>query len=158
MKRITIIFGTIVALGTGLNVFAEDHDHQMMMGSMEHHQMMQSANDPRISLGLSAQMKQHQLSNMRSHLEALQSIVGDLAEDEFDRASDTAHAKLGLTPEMQKMCSMFENDQFRKMGLAFHQSGDALGDALKSRDKKKSLLALKATMNYCVQCHASYRQ
>jgi len=158
MKRIATLLGITLTLGASLNAFAEDQDHQMMMGNMGHHQMMQSVNDPRTSLGLSPQMKQHQLSNMRAHLEALQSIIGYLAEDEFDKAAETAHSKLGLTPEMQKMCNMFENDQFQALGLAFHQSGDALGDALKSKDKKKSLLALKTTINYCVQCHATYRQ
>jgi hypothetical protein len=30
---------------------------------------------------------------------------------------------------MKKMCNMFNNENFRDLGLAFHTSGDALGDA-----------------------------
>jgi hypothetical protein len=103
-------------------------------------------------------MKQHQLANMRSHVEAVQSIVGLLAEEDFDKASQIARSKLGLTEEMQTMCNMFENEEFRNLGLAFHESGDALADALQSRDAKQSLLALHTTMGYCVQCHAKFRQ
>ena len=125
---------------------------------MEHHNLMQSMNDGRISLGLSPEMKQHQLSNMRSHVEALQSIIGLLAEDEFEKASQTAHSKLGLTKEMEKMCYMFNNEKFKDLGLEFHKSGDALGDVLQTKDTKKSLRALKTTMGYCVQCHAIFRQ
>lgn len=125
---------------------------------MGHHDMMTSLMDERISLGLSPQMKQHQLANMRSHVEAVQSIVGLLAEENFEKASQIARAKLGLTEEMAMMCSMFENEEFRKLGLAFHESGDALADTLQSRDAKQSLVALHTTMGYCVQCHAKFRQ
>jgi len=114
--------------------------------------------DKRISLGLGPMQKQHQLSNMRSHLKAVQDIVGMIAENRFDEASLVAHEKLGLTPEMQQMCNMFDNQDFRAMGLAFHRSADELGDTLKSKDPDQSLRALHRTMNYCIQCHASYRQ
>jgi hypothetical protein len=59
---------------------------------------------------------------------------------------------------MKKMCDMFENEEFKSLGLAFHKSGDALGEALKTKDITKSLDALHTTMGYCVQCHAAYRQ
>jgi hypothetical protein len=125
---------------------------------MGHHDMMTSLMDDRISLGLSPQMKQHQLANMRSHVEAVQSIVGLLATEDFDTASEIARARLGLTEEMAMMCNMFENEEFRDLGLAFHESGDALADTLQSRDAKRSLAALHTTMGYCVQCHAKFRQ
>jgi len=122
------------------------------------HQSSIGASDKRIPLGLEPQQKQHQLANMRSHLEAVQSIVGMIAENRFDEASIVAHTKLGLTPEMKAMCNMFENEDFKAMGLAFHQSADALGDTLKTKNLQQSLQALHTTMNYCIQCHATYRQ
>jgi hypothetical protein len=103
-------------------------------------------------------MKQRQLTNMRSHVEAIQSIVGMLAEGEYDNAAHVAHSRLGLTDEMKKMCDMFDNVDFKKLGLAFHKSGDELGDALQTKDLNKSLRALHNTMEYCVQCHAKFRQ
>jgi len=128
-------------------------EHMMM-----HHHMMGETTDSRISLHLSPEMKQGQLANMRSHLEAVRNIVGLIATGDFDKASDIAHHKLGLTPEMKKMCNMFGNDDFKKLGLAFHQSADTLGDVLKTGDMQASLNALHTTMNSCVQCHATFRQ
>ena len=115
-------------------------------------------NDNRISLGLSPKMKHYQLSNMRAHLAALQKIIGLLAEEKFEKASKIAHSQLGLTEEMKQMCDMFENEDFKKLGLAFHNSGDELSDALQTKDMQKSLQALSKTMGYCVQCHGKFRQ
>jgi hypothetical protein len=103
-------------------------------------------------------MKEHQLANMRSHVEAIARIVDLMSEGNFDEASVIAHAKLGLTPEMQMMCGMFNNADFERRGRAFHQSGDALGEALHTKDLTASLRALNSTMQYCVSCHATYRQ
>ena len=156
IKRVTILFTVLFLSGTTQAVFADDneaHTAQMSHNNMEH-----SVNDSRISLGLSPQMKQHQLSNMRSHLEAVQAITGLIAEGEFDQASEMAHLKLGLTEEMNRMCNMFDNKNFTELGLAFHKSGDELGEVLLTKNTNESLHALQATMGYCVQCHATFRQ
>jgi hypothetical protein len=156
MKRTMMLMGVLLFFGVTFSSFAGEKGDPMEHG-MRHHKM-HSINDGRISLGLSPAMKQHQLSNMRSHVEAVQSIVGLLAEGSFDKASHIAHSKLGLTEEMEKMCNMFENEAFRSLGLAFHKSGDTLGDALQTKDVTQSLRALHTTMGYCVQCHATFRQ
>jgi len=114
--------------------------------------------DKRISLALSPEMKQHQLSNMRSHVEAVRSIVGLIAGSDFGKASEIAHSKLGLTEEMKQMCDMFDNEKFKALGMAFHKSGDELGDVLLKKDITQSLEALSKTMGYCVECHATFRQ
>src|SRR3989304_4135353 len=100
MKKIFIsasvfigIVGLNVAFAAGEKMHHENHHHDMSMM------------DTRISLGLSAEMKQHQLSNMREHLDAISSIVALMSENKFEDASKVAHTRLGLTPEMQKMCS-----------------------------------------------------
>jgi len=153
MKRILIAVSAFIGI-VGLNMaFAAD---EKMHHENHHHDM--SMMDTRTSLGLSAEMKQHQLSNMREHVEAIKSIVGLMSENKFDDASRIAHTKLGLTPEMQKMCSMFGNEKFMALGVAFHKSGNDLGDALQAKDVNVSLRALNKTMQYCVECHATYRQ
>lgn len=152
MKRIllavAVLAGSNTAFAAGEHMQHHGHQHSMGMSMM----------DTRISLGLSAEMKQHQLANMREHTEAVQSIIGLMSENKFDEASRIAHGKLGSTPEMQKMCSMMGDEKFMELGLAFHKSGDDLGDALQTRDVNKSLRALNKTMQYCVTCHATYRQ
>jgi len=124
----------------------------MTMKNMNH------PKDNRISLNLSQQMKQHQLMNMRSHVNAVKSIINLLSTNQFEKASEVAHSKLGLTEEMRKMCTSFKNKEFTNMGLAFHKSADKLGEILKTKNKDKSLQALSTTMNFCVNCHATFRQ
>jgi len=157
MKKIPVLLSVMIFAAT--TAFAQDmnsSDHMMKHSGM--HAMNQS-DDGRISLGLGPMQKQHQLANMRSHLKAVQSIVGLISAGEFNEASKVAHKKLGLTPEMQQMCNnMSTNKEFKSMGLAFHQSGDELGEVLKSKDLKRSLKALHTTMNYCISCHATFRQ
>jgi hypothetical protein len=143
---------TVFVAGLAAFSYAEDEK------TSQHHNLNHSADDKRISLGLSPEMQRHQLSNMRSHLEAVQTITGLIAEEEFERASEIAYSKLGLTEEMRMMCMMFNNEEFTALGLAFHKSGDSLGDALKTKNTAKSLRALQATLGYCVQCHARFRQ
>jgi len=162
MKKLMITTGAVLLIGFSFYALAGDRENSMH-GMMHQHGMSMmkdhpTAGDDRISLNLSAKMKQHQLENMRSHLEAVQSIISLISEGGYDKASDIAHNKLGLTPEMQKMCNMFANTDFRTMGLAFHQSADELGDVLKTGNMKRSLNALHRTMTYCVSCHATFRQ
>jgi len=156
IKRLSKLFA--ITFFAAMAVCSHADETQSTDGAMKHHDMMHSTDDKRISLGLSPKMKQHQLSNMRSHLEAVQAITGLIAEKEFQKASELAYSRLGLTEQMEMMCNSFDNKDFTALGLAFHESGDALGDALKSGDIAKSLNALQATLGYCVQCHATYRQ
>ena len=121
-------------------------------------QEMHHTTDKRISLGLSPEKKQHQLMNMRSHLASIQSVLNLISENNFKEASEVAHAKLGLTDEMKKMCTSFNNQDFVKLGLDFHKSADKLSEVLKTKDKDASLRALSTTISYCVNCHATFRQ
>lgn len=159
-KRMTIVFYTLFIAGIGSNSYASnnkgDHHGEMMHQNTMH--MQQSDADTRVSLNLMPQMKQHQLANMRSHMEAVRTIVGLIAESKFESASQVAYSELGLTEEMKGMCNSFENEEFKRLGLAFHKSGDVLGDVLSTNDLNQSLMALRNTMNYCVQCHAAFRQ
>lgn len=114
--------------------------------------------DGRISLNLNEMQKKHQLSNMRSHLQAVQEITALLSQDDYVKASKLAYTKLGSTTEMKLMCASFGDKGFEKLGLEFHKSADIMSDVLKKRNKENSLAALSNTLNYCVQCHATYKQ
>ena len=139
---------------TQLSAEQEHHNHSMM--HQQHHQ--KNSVDLRTPLNLPPQMAQHQLSNMRGHLEAVQKIVALLAESKFDDASGVAWQQLGSRPGMMKMCNQIDNEDFKQRGLSFHKSGDALAEALKTKDTNQSLKALVATLQHCVSCHASYKQ
>jgi hypothetical protein len=155
MKKTVMLICILCFIGLTVNSYSENTP---LTGSHGMRHKMHSTQDERISLGLSPTMKQHQLANMRNHVETVQSIIGLLSEGAFDKASQIAYSKLGLTKEMEKMCDSFENENFKSLGLAFHKSGDALGYTLKTKDITKSLGALHTTMTYCVQCHATFRQ
>ena len=123
-----------------------------------HKKPMFQSNDKRFSLGLNEMQKHHQLSNMRSHLEAVQSIVSLLAEDKYDVASKVAYKQLGSTTEMKLMCASFGNKKFETLGLEFHKSADKMSEVFKKHKKKEALAALSTTINYCTQCHQNFRQ
>jgi hypothetical protein len=114
--------------------------------------------DKRISLKLNPMQKSHQAMNMRSHLEAVQIIVTLLSSEKYDEASKVAYTKLGSTTEMKLMCASFGDINFENLGLEFHKSADKMSEIFKSRNKNKSLEALSNTLNYCVQCHSTYKQ
>ncbi|PCJ27020.1 MAG: cytochrome C [Flavobacteriales bacterium] len=114
--------------------------------------------DKRISLDLNEMQKNHQLKNMRSHLEAIQTILTLIAKDNYDEASEVAYTKLGSTTEMKLMCASFGNERFENLGLDFHKSADEMSEVFKLKDKDESLKAISNTMNYCVSCHSTFRQ
>ena len=114
--------------------------------------------DNRTSLGLTANIKHRQLVNMRTQMAATQAIVGLLAEEKFAKAAKIARKRLGLTNEMKQIYDLSKNEDFKNLGLAFHNSAGELETALQTKDLKKSLQALSTTMEYCVQCHNKFRQ
>ena len=153
MKKIAIALAGLAAAPVITLAVAQGSD-SMHFG--HHHKP--GVIDTRIQLDVPPEMKQHQLANMREHVQAIQSILEMIANGKFDEASGLAHAKLGLTPEMKAMCGSFGNAKFEQLGLEFHNSGDALGETLKTKDVTASLLAVSRTMQYCVSCHATFRQ
>ena len=128
-----------------------ENPNQMMI-----HSKME--NDTRISLNLQPKKAQHQLMNMRNHLAAVQSILNYLSKDDFEKASEVASSKLGLTEEMRVMCSSFGNEKFKNLGLEFHNNADKMSEVFKNKNKNESLEALSVTIKSCVTCHASFKQ
>ena len=155
-KKLSLLMGAALFCVTQASVAVE----QGNAGEISHHKHhgMPAAGDTRTSLNLSPAMKQHQLSNMRNHLDAVRRIISAISVDNFEHASNIASQELGLTKQMESMCKSFNNESFTEMGLSFHKSGDDLAAVLKKGDAKKSLQALDTTMTYCVSCHATFRQ
>lgn len=124
-----------------------------------HKMAMAQDDDERQSLGIKGTMQgTHQLSNMRAHMTALSEIVKYMNSDQYDEASAVAQEKLGLTVSMNSMCGSFGNKSFEAMGVTFHKSADALAQTLKTKDHKKSMVALEKVMNGCVLCHSTFKQ
>jgi cytochrome c556 len=166
MKKITpTIYSVLLLIGLlftscngektnkqNIETVIENHNHSEMMKNMK------NFTDNRISLNVSPEKAQHQLMNMRSHVVAVQSIINYLSKDEFEKASEVAATKLGLTDEMKMMCSSFNNEEFERLGLEFHNNADKMSQIFKTKDKNKSLEALSTTMTSCITCHATFKQ
>lgn len=151
----TVLWIPVISCNPG---HKKENKDQAIAESNKETNMEMPQNDHRISLGLNAMQKQHQLRNMRSHLEAVQNILALLSREKYEEASEVAFEKLGSTTEMKLMCSSFGNEKFENLGLSFHESADEMSEVFKTGDKNKSLRALSKTLNYCVQCHAAFRQ
>jgi hypothetical protein len=140
------------ALLTVLVCFGEDHMPVKKLDVVQD-------DDQRKSLGIKGTMRGvHQLSNMRAHMTALSEIVKYMNSDQYDEASKVAQEKLGLTVSMNSMCGSFGNTSFETMGVTFHKSADDLAQTLKTKDQKKSMVALEKVMNGCVLCHSTFKQ
>lgn len=146
MKRIVLLTLLLVPVST---IAAEEND----IGLTAHNIF-----DNRIPLGLSTKVQHRLLVNMRAQLQATRTIIGLLAEEKFEKASKISHERLGLTDEMRRIYDLSKNEDFKDLGLAFHNSATGLETALQTKDTKKSLRALHDTMGYCVQCHGKFRQ
>lgn len=170
MKKIWIAAGIIgMTMGAVVSAHAQDSSVTkpmgMQMGGMMKDRMMGGGMpvmvDDRESAGIPEQMKARQKAKMRINLETVQGIIDAIAAGDFDQASKTAteHLTMNKSKEMQmkKICKGV-NPDFKAMGKSFHASGAHLAEVLKQGDTKKSLMALSNTMNYCISCHASYRQ
>lgn len=109
-------------------------------------------------------LRTHTLANMRDHLLALAEIQDQLARGAYDKASDIAEQRLGMSSlglhgahEVAK--SMPQSMQMA--GTAMHRSASqfavAAKDASVTGDLKASLAALAKVSQTCVACHTAYR-
>jgi len=156
IKRSLIMF-FLMAVST--LALSDETQHESMHHKMKHGMNMKPlVEDNRISLNLSPKMKQHQLANMRAHLDAVRQIILLMAENDFNSASDMASKQLGMSKRMMKMCHRIGNETFKAMGMTFHERGDELAKTLKTGDLQASLRALNTTLTSCVGCHATFRQ
>lgn len=156
-KKLFLLIGAALLSAIPPSVGAEQNNVAETSRHMMHHRMP-VVEDTRTSLNLPPAMKQHQLANMRNHLDALRRIISAISTEQFEQASKIASQELGLTKQMEAMCNQFKNESFKEIGMSFHKSGDDLATVLKGGDMQKSLQALNTTMSYCVNCHAAYKQ
>ena len=123
-----------------------------------------AGDDARTPVPLPPPMAEHMLGNMRDHLVTLNEILAALAAGAFDKASDIAEQRLGMSslaahgaahmaPYMPK--GMQDN------GTAMHRAASrfarAAQEAAFERDTARALGALGEVTSLCVACHSGYR-
>lgn len=125
---------------------------------------MSPAADPRPVVKFPESMRIHTLANMRDHLLALQQIEEALSKGRYDRASDIAEERLGMSSlalHGAHDLAPFMPEGMQNIGTEMHRAASrfalAAKDASATGDVKPALAALADVSRQCVACHSSYR-
>lgn len=106
----------------------------------------------------------HTLANMRDHLQAMGDIQQALSQGSFDKASELAEHRLGMSS--LKMHGAHEVSKYMPSGMqdagsAMHRSASQFAlvskDASVTGDWKAVLASLHRLNQTCVACHAAFR-
>jgi hypothetical protein len=170
---LNVIFSSIIIAGS-TTALAEDHmmNHQMHMATM--------SEDTRQTVSFPPMMREHTLSNMRDHLQALSEILSSLSEGKYAEAANIADSRLGMespaaegckndatapqmsmAPSMEQQMNKFMPEGMRGIGLEMHKAASAFAGeathAVKSNDAKPALAALSLVTRQCAACHSTYK-
>ncbi len=119
----------------------------------------QAIADQRTPILVSAAEQDALLGEMRSFLEAVQTITEALAENDMATVAETAktmgmRAAKGVPAPLMKKLPM----DFRKMGMVTHIAFDELAQSVEVADNPLEVVAeLGDLMLNCTACHATYR-
>ena len=109
-------------------------------------------------------MRIHTIANMRDHLLALQEIDEALAKGEFDKASNIAETRLGMSSleaHGAAHIAPYMPKGMQEIGTNMHQAASRFAveaqNASVGNDVRPALAALAGVMRQCVACHAAYR-
>jgi len=123
-----------------------------------------AAQDARTLVNLPPPMAEHMLANMRDHLGAINEIQGALGKGEFQRASDLAERRLGLSSLAAHGASHmapFMPASMQEIGTQMHKAASRFAVAAQEAGADgglaRAVTALAAVTAQCVACHAAYR-
>lgn len=157
---------TAVAILAGYAAASADHAaHMHRPGpAMVDHAAHAMAADPRVMVQFPEMLRTHTLANMRDHLLALAEIQDHLARGAYDKASDIAEQRLGMSSlglHGAHDVAPFMPPGMQAAGAAMHRSASQFAivakDSSVTGDLKASLAALAEVSQTCVACHAAYR-
>ncbi len=150
------------------------HDHSQAMQHM-HGMAVQSSpaptseksDDPRELVSLPGPMQEHMLGNMRDHLATLDTVIGDVADNKFDKASKLLEERLGMSSltlhHAAEMAPYFPQPM-QDAGTGMHHAASRLAIALQNASVAQTFdsmrevnSALHEVTSSCVACHTTYR-
>jgi cytochrome c556 len=148
------------------------HDHSH---AMPNHQDMrgtatpapEKSDDARELVSLPGPMREHMLGNMRDHLTTLNTVIGDVADNQFDAASKLLEERLGMSSlklhHAAEMAPYFPQPM-QDAGTNMHHAASRLAIVLQDASvaetfdsMRKVNAALHDVTSACVACHAAYR-
>ncbi len=118
-----------------------------------------TSKDSREAIVLTEKERDLVLVEMRSFLEAVQTIVVALSKDELAVVS-TAAKKVGMAEQGGMPAALKEKlpKGFKILGMKTHKAFDQMAlDAKDIEDKQQALEQLGALMKNCVSCHAAFK-
>lgn len=119
-----------------------------------------SEEDKRKLVEMPKMMQEHQLTNMRDHLMAIDEILMNMAEGELDKAADVAEARLGMsslsTHGASHMAQVIPKEM-GAIGTSMHKAASRFALKAQEGDALPAYKALQEVTAACVACHAGFR-
>ena len=119
-----------------------------------------NAADTRQLVEMPPPMQEHMLGNMRDHLVALGEIQAALGKGDFDRASDIAEQRIGMSSLQSHGASHmapYMPKAMQDIGTNMHRAASRFARTAQEGDGQKALEDLALVTQQCVACHAGYR-
>ena len=120
--------------------------------------------DARELVKMPAPMTEHMLSNMRDHLLAITEIQRSIGSGDFQRASEIAETRIGLSSLALHGASHmapFMPKPMQDIGTQMHKAASQFGlvaqEAGADGNTMRTVAALSKVTEQCVACHAAYR-
>jgi hypothetical protein len=114
-----------------------------------------------VSLGLSLESQVILKETMREHLEALQEIVGVLAQGNYKLGAQITREKLGFEKHhqvMQREKGTTYPSKYQELAMAHHREAEDLGKAISTGETQLIFQHLQQTIQSCVACHRAYKE
>lgn len=119
-----------------------------------------AADDTREKVNFPEMMKQHQLSNMRDHLAALNEILALMAKSDLDKAADIAEQRIGMSSMIAHNASHmapYMPKGMQDIGSEMHHAASRFAMTAQEGDLPRALDSLSKVTQQCVACHSTYR-
>jgi len=121
-----------------------------------------TSTDHRQLVSMPVQARDFMRQDMLDHLNALNEIIGYLAENKLDTAADVAERRMGKSSMGKHRASgmgpgRFMPMEMRNIGWGMHEAATEFSQISKQGDAKKAYAALQKVTNACVACHYTYR-
>jgi hypothetical protein len=122
------------------------------------------ADDARTLVKLPPPMGEHMLANMRDHLSAVNEIQAALGRREYQRASELAESRLGmssLAAHGAAHMAPFMPASMRDIGTQMHRAASRFAltaqESSVDGDLAKAVAGLASVTTQCVACHSAFR-
>jgi hypothetical protein len=118
------------------------------------------ADDARQLVELPEMMQKHMMVNMRDHLQAINTILLNMAQGQLDEAAEVAEMRLGMSSlgtHGAHHMGKFMPEGMQKAGTNMHRAASRFALTAQEGDVLPAYKALTHITSACVACHSGYR-